>query len=275
MKQQMFGIVVGAAALFMANGLVAGEENLVKWGADAKALTQEWSGNIKYEELDGKFCGVVDNKGYITSKKFFPVEPGKKYTLSGTFKSLGDETSVVYYGFMTYDKKKRLINPYDSNIVSGSETTLAQECKAGDKTIVIKANKKWQAGHVIAFNAKDDFSDLPNYEVIYKINKVTTEGDDMQLELSTAVKKAYPAETKVRAHTAAYGSYIYTTVCGVKIPKDWKSYSGSAVLGKPGQMGWKFLRPGTAFVKIVILPNYNKKKDEKIAFTDLNLQVAE
>jgi hypothetical protein len=74
-------------------------------------------------------------------------------------------------------------------------------------------------------------------------------------------------------HTSAYGSYIYTAICGAAIPKSWKTYQGSATLAKPGHMGWKYLRPGTAFVRVVILPNYRKKKDEKIAFKDLELQV--
>ncbi len=137
------------------------------------------------------------------------------------------------------------------------------------------SNKKWKINQAIAFNAKDDFSDLPNYEVVYKILKIVPEGDNMELQLSTAVKKAYPADTKVRMHTPACGSYVYTTIVGSKVPKIWKAYSNSAVLGKPGQMGWKFFRPGTAFVKIIILPNYAKKKDEKIAFTALTLKVAE
>jgi hypothetical protein len=275
MKRQMFGIIVGVSALFMANGLVAEEKVLVKWGTDAPALKKAWNGRIKYEDVDGKFCGVVDNKTYITSKKFFPIQAGKKYTLSGTFKSLGDKTSQVYYGFITYDKKKRQINPYNSNIISGSATVLAQACKKGDKTLVIKANKKWRPNYAVAFNVKDDFSDLPNYEVIYKVAKVVPKGDNMELQLSAAVKKAYPAGTKVREHTTAYGSYLYTTVTGAKIPKTWKTYSNSAVLAKPGQMSHQFFRPGTAFVKILILPNYAKKKDEKIAFTALSLKVAE
>lgn len=271
----MFGIVAGVSAFFMTSGLIAGEEPLVKWGADASVLQKQWGGKIKYEKLDNKLCGVVDNKSGIVSKKFIPVEAGKKYTLAGTFKSLGEAPSKIYYGFICYDKKKRQVAHYHSNVILGSATTLAQECKKGDKAIIIKANKKWKKNHAIAFNVKDDFSDLPNRDLIYKITKVTPKDGDMELQLSAPARKAYPAETKVRMHSPSYGTYIYTTLVGPKIPKTWKTFSKSATLAKPGQMGWKFLRPGTAFVKIVILPNYAKKKDEKIAFTDLSLKVSE
>jgi hypothetical protein len=275
MKNKMFGIVVGASALFMSSGLIAGEEVLFKWGADAQTLKKEWNGKIKYEDIDGKLCGVVDNKNTITTKKFIPVKAGKKYTLSGSFKSLGNETSRGYYGFITYDKKKRHIATINANTIPGSATTLARDCKKGDKTVLVKANKKWKINNAVAFNAKDDFSDLPNYEIAYKILKIVPENGNMKLQLSATVKKAYPAGTKVRAHTAACGSYLYTVISGSRIPKTWKAYSKSAVLGNPGQIGSQFFRPGTAFVKILILPNYVKKKDEKIAFTALSLKVAE
>lgn len=239
-----------------------------------QAINKEWVGQIKCEDVDGKPCAVVDNGKTIVSKKMTPVEPGKQYMLSGSFKSIGDSLSKVYYGFICYDKNKKTIGTLHSNIIAGSATTLAEACKKGDKVLVLKANTKWKKGNYgIAFNVKDDFSDLPNREIIYKIAKVTKKGENIELQLHKPLKKAYSAGTKVRMHTSAYGSYLYTAACGAAVPKSWKVYQGSAVLAKPGQMGWKYLRPGTAFIKVVILPNYRKKKDEKLAFKDLKLQV--
>ena len=275
MKCQMFGIAAGVSILFMASGLIAGEELLVKWGTDAGALKKEWRGKIKYEDIDGKLCGVVDNKITIASEKLIPVEAGKKYTLSGSFKSLGNKTSKVYYGFMPHDKNRKYIHTYHSNVILGSATILARECKKGDKVLVIKANKKWKKNHIVAFNAKDDFSDLPNRNIAYKIARITPKGENIELELSRPVLKAYPAGTKVRAHTFNAGPYIYTAACGSAIPQKWKTYSGTAILAKPGQMSWKFFRPGTAFVRVFILTDCNKKKDKKIAFRDLKLTVSE
>ncbi len=275
MKRQMFGIVAGVSAFFMANGLLAGEETLLKWDADAKVLQKEWTGKINYETVDGKLSAVVDNKSGITSKKLIPVETGKKYVLSGSFKSLGESLSKVYLGFLCYDKKKKAIQTYHSNVILDSGTELAQECKKGDKALVIKANNKWKPGYYVAFDTKDDFSDLPNRAISSKIAKVSTKDGNMELELSKPLHKAYPAGTKVRMHTSACGSYVYTAICGAKIPKSAKTYSGTATLAKPGQMGMQYLRPGTAFVKIIILPNYGKKKDEKLLYTDLTLKVTE
>jgi hypothetical protein len=277
MKRQLLGIVAGVSAFFIAAGVNAEEKVLLEWSDDAAVLKKEWSGKIKYEKIDEKLCGVTEDKSYIISRKFFPVEAGKKYTLSGTFKSMGEEKSKVYYGFMTYDNKKRYIATYHSNIVAGSATVLAQPCKKGDKTLVVKANGKWKNRTVnaVAFNAKDDLSDLPNREIAYRIIKVTPKEDNMEIELSSSVKKAYPADTKVRAHTHAYGSYLYTTICGLTLGVNWKTFDGTATLAAPGKMSHKLFRPGTAFVKVLLMPNYSKKKDAKMAFKDLTLKVAE
>ncbi|MDD5726973.1 MAG: hypothetical protein PHV59_00275 [Victivallales bacterium] len=279
MRNRLLVIGAAVAALGWSIGVIAGEKTLVDWGPDAKTLQGLWSGKVTFENLDGKLCGVTDSTGWLVSKQFIPVEAGRKYILSGTFKSLGNETSKVYYGFRTYDANKKEILPAHSNIVLESETVLAEECKKGDKAVKIKANKKWKAGYFcIAFNIKEDFSDLPNYEVTGKIAKVLPEGDNITLELSTPLAKGYPAGTKIRTH-ACGTFFVYTTVCGIKIPKTWTSYSKSAELGKPGQAGWRYFRPGTAFVKLIILPNYDKNKDKdkdaKLAFTDLTLKVAE
>ena len=272
-KCLIFGIIAGVSTFFMASGLIAGEESLVKWSEDAEGMAKELSGKIKYEQLDGKLAGVVDNKKNIVTTRLIPVEAGKKYILSGTFKSLGEAPSKVFFGFICYDKNKRQIHPLHSNIILDSVTSLASASKKGDKTLVLKANDKWKkGGYAVAFNVKDDFSDLPNREIVYKIIKVVPKGADMELQLSAPVKKAYPAGTKVRMHTGSCGRYLYTVICGSKIPKEWKVYEGNVTLAEPGQIGWKYFRPGTAFVRILIMPNYQKKKDEKIAFKDLSLK---
>ena len=302
MKDRMFRIATLASALVITAGITscnvfseakpptAPKKKLVKKAAPAKktvvkkeisatnkalqTVKKEWNGAIKCEKIDGQICAVIDNKKHVTSKKFTPVKAGKKYILSGSFKSLGKAPSKVYYGFICYDKKKRQINSMHSNVIKGTATSLAKACKKGDKVLVVKANKKWKRGnYAVAFNVKDDFSDLPNREVVYKISKVVPKGADIEVQLPKPLRKAYPAGTKVRLHNNSYGYYLYTAVVGNAMPKTWKSYNKSASLAKPGQMGWQYLRPGTAFVKVVILPNYSKKKDEKLAFKDLKLQV--
>ena len=64
-------------------------------------------------------------------------------------------------------------------------------------------------------------------------------------------------------------------ITGAKIPNTMKAYSKTATIAKPVQMGMKYLRPGTAFVKILIQPNYGKRKDENLVYTDLTLKAAE
>ena len=277
MKGQIFRIIALVFALFITFGITSCRIFPQETSARAEALqavSKKWDGKIKYKTTEGKLSAVVDNKADIVSPKFIPVKAGERYILSGSFKSLGKTPSKVYYGFICYDKGKRQIDTFHSNVILDSATTLAEACKKGDKELMIKANNKWQKGnYAVAFNVKDNFSDLPNREVVYKIIKVVPRCENMKVQLSKALKKDYPAGTKVRMHTSAHGTYIYTAVCGAVIPKSWKAYEGSVTLGKPGQIGWQYLRPGTAFVKVIILPNYNKGNDERLAFKDLKLVI--
>ncbi len=272
-KSRISGIVAGIMALLISGVVVAEEKTLIKWSDNAPELEKIWEGQIKYENIDGEFCGVSNSGSMIITKELIPVNAVEKYVLSGTFKSLGEEPSKVFYGFRSYDKNKRHITVINALFIPGSATTLAQACKKGDKMVVIKANKKWGKNQAIAFDVNDDFSDLPNYKVD-RIKEIVTNGDNLELQLANPVPDSYPAGTKVRAHIPHLGSYLYTTVCGVKMPKTWKNFSANATLGKPKMKmsDRNCFYPGTAYVKVFINPNYGKKKDAKLAFKNLTLK---
>ena len=172
-----------------------------------------------------------------------------------------------------YDKNKKCIHPKNSNAILGSETALVKDCNSGDNVIYIKTNSKWRKNCHVAFNVKDDFSDLPNFTVRRHVKKVDIDGDIMKLTLNNSLRKSYPAGTKIRAHKNTFGSKLYTAIQGAKMPAKWKLYKGTAQLASPGQAGWKYLRPGTAYVKIILFANYAKKNDEKLALSDLKMEV--
>lgn len=282
MKCQLLGIVAGVSLLIISNGVNAREKVLLKWDSEVQALKKEWKGEVKYRNIDGKLCGVVSNTTNILSKKLIMIEAGKKYILSGNFKSLGSKASKVSFGFKSFDKNKHYFNAINANVIAETMTTLTKECKKGDKIVLIKANKNWSTfnkspshPYGIAFNARDDFSDLPNYEIAYKVIKLIRKDGNMELHLSTGVKKSYPTGTKIRAQSPMYGTHLYTTIRAKKIPSIWTAYSNSATLAEPGQMSLQYLRPGTVFVQIILILNSNKKNDEEIAFNDLTLKVVE
>ena len=269
---------VGILLLFMTSGISANAKIIYQWGNDSETLKKEWSGNIKIKKLEhapgNGICGIVEDSIMITSKNFFPVKPGTNYTLRGVFKSLGKVPSKFYYGLIPYDKNKRKILYHNTSVIQNTGTKLAVTCQKGDKSIIIKLNENWKVGGCVAFNAKKDFSDLPNYEIKRPVKKIIPRNGNLELQLGSTVNKIYPAGTGIREHRNG-GGYLYSTACGKVIPKNWQKYIGNIMAAKPEQTSIHYFRPGTAFVKIMILPNYGKKQDEKMAFTNLELKIAD
>lgn len=241
-----------------------------------KNFNDEWDGakKLEIEKIDGKEVITIEGDERIFSKKFYPAALGKTYTLSGNFRSLGKNPSRLFFGFDCYDKNKKYIYPENSNIITDSETVLVKDCKIGDKEIYIKSNSKWRKNCYVAFNVKKDYSDLPNFSTRLKVKKIETEDDMMKLVLSSALHKAYSVGTKIRAHVNTFGPHVYTVRRGAGIPfGKWQLCKDSAQLAAPGQAGWKYLQTGTAYFKILILVNYGKKKDEKLALMDIKLEI--
>ncbi len=276
-------VVVGIVMLMA--GIASAGESLLKWADSQETLKKQWNGKYKIEKIDGApgngLCVIVDKNTSVESAKYIPVDAAKKYILSGNFKSNGKELSKFYFGFKTYDAKKKYIASLHANTIPGTDTELTAAAKKGDKFVLIKSKNKWRINtrtggtYGIAFNTKNDFSDLPNREYQYGLVKITAEGNAFKVELKKALTKDYPAGTKIREHTTSYGSFVYTAASGDKIPKEWKEYKGAISLAKPGQMGLNFFRPGTAFVKIIILANYHQKADVELEMTNIEFKETE
>lgn len=128
----------------------------------------------------------------------------------------------------------------------------------GAKSLTVKDASKWKKGKhdYVAFNAKNDMSDIPNFELAGKITKIEKTGDVYTISFARPLRKAYPAGTKVRQHRAG-GTYIYTKYG--KTPKEWASWKGKKAQGK-------VLRKAT-YLRPMIMINARKKGSGAV-FTD-------
>ena len=272
LKKNVSGILLWAVTFSCMATAAAAEKNLLTWNNEPEVLKKEWSGKVGFKNLDGKVCGYIDSPATVISRKLIPVEPGRQYRLSGEFKGLGKERSILFFGLMTFDKNKQYIAPVNTNIVTGSATVLAKDCRKGDKLLILKSNSKWKAGDTAVFNAKDDLSDLPNRELTGRIRGVVRKDNGiMEVQLSAPVKKDWPSGTKMRTHCSHFGEYLYCSAMGAKLPGQWKTFSRIVSPARLGRMGRDIFRPGTAYVKVVILANYAGKKDARTAFADVTL----
>lgn len=210
---------------------------------------------------EGGLC--FGRKGSFGSAKSIIFDAKKKYKFSAEVRSApGTDTGMMFYlGFTIYGKDKKCLASEWVNPVPNTATILAADVKVGDKILKIKDGKKWLnylSTSFIAFDAKDDYSDLPNTGLgIVVKNSIKKEGDIWVLSLKTPMTKAWKAGTKVRQHRGA-GTYFYAVM--KKLTPQWqkvesKVIDGIAVYGA----GMAKLWPGSHSGKVLIMTLGNGK----------------
>lgn len=253
-----------AGLAFAAGTLMAGKI-IVK--EDAEDKTNVLGGTkISDQAKEGKNAYLVEKVKTIVSKKKFKIDPEKYYVTSVWVKAIGDEPSFGYLGVMPFDAKNKFIGPHNVTIVKGTFTELAAPCRETDTVVKIKDGAKWKKGNlfVIAFDAKEDESDLPNFNLTSfgGIDNIEKKDGTYELTLKKPVGKAYPAGTKIREQQ--YGNtYVYDKYGA--IPIEWTKWQG-----KP-RKGSNF-RPGTVFGQLILICNHNKAKDKSMLFDDLTIE---
>jgi hypothetical protein len=262
-------LTLGTVGLFIAAATVVGAENLVKTGdAENTASIKKWHKKLTQnseDKLGGKssFHGKTGSI-WAFSPEYIEVDPSKAYQLSGALKSIGTGKSKCYIGLAMYTAKKKSIQrPYIS-IIKGTLTKLAVDAKVGDTVLQIADCSKWNAKRlkrtIVAFGAKKDYSDLPNLNISSTAVKLEKKGEIYELTLKKPLRKAYPAGTEIRQHFTG-GGYQYCAASSKIAPNKWTKYSavvkGLAKYGSPNKQFW----PGTKFVKVIVIINYQAKKD--------------
>ena len=217
---------------------------------------------------------VFKGNGTLQSVKFLTLDPAKKYKISGEFRAKEGTPPVrIFLGLAPYDAQKKQILPKYVNTVAKTATEVAADAKKGSKVITVKNASAWNNktpyGH-IALNVRDDFSDLPNVNLIPMVKgSIKANGDVWEIGLKAPLKADIPAGTKVRQQTDS-GTYIYCT--GVAIAKDqWMTRSGTiSGMAENVSTASKFW-PGTKMVKILILFT-SGKPDSVTEFKNIKIE---
>ena len=253
-------LLMGALVLGMANAAVI--ENIKASAEGAKKV----KGTPKVIEVDGQkaFCSNARPWQVYSLMKKIKVNPEKKYVISAKIKQFGEKPAYVWIGFLPYNAKGRsILSQHGFYTTKGSFTSLASAAVKGAKTITLKDASKWnkKKHYYVAFKAKKDMSDIPNFDVSDMISKIDKTGDVYTVTLKYPLKKAYPAGTMVRQHRSA-GTYIYMK--SGKAPAEWTVWKG-----KPAQ--GKILRKAT-FIRPMVMINVKKGSKSGALFTDFMLE---
>jgi len=223
---------------------------------DSKENTPELWDSDKVKVEDG--VNRINGNALILSRDFYPVSPEQRFRLSGQFRAATDKTGKFFFGFVPYDAEKQRIELHHVNALYQTETELAAPCAANDRVLTVKNAMNWKADPFcfIAFDAKDDFSDLPNRKLSSQgIEKVEKVDDGWKVTLKKPCGLEYPAGAKIRLQ--GKGSQFICSGAFSRDPgKEWSSCANMVSgLSKKGESRTQFWA-GTRFVKVAILGNY-------------------
>ena len=173
-----------------------------------------------------------------------------------SFRSISEELPAsAYLGVEIYDAQKRLIAIRNVWVKPGSESEVVS-ARAGDNFLTVRMIPdfaKFKAC-VVAFGAKKDRSDLPNYELSSRCAGMKAdENGNLRIELKMPLEKSYPAGTPTRFH-AYYRHSMYDLVSGwvpagpgadhtVRLYTEGKTPGGTEGKARIFWKGTKYFRP--------------------------------
>ena len=255
-----------AAAMLATPAIYA--ENLVV-GGDAESGSAAFKGKTVTTVTTAPYAGKASFTltGQVTTAKtdLIAIDATKNYRLSGVLRSVDPEKrSIACFGLTMYNADKKVIHRTAVWVMPGTETELIAEAPKGTMEIFVKDASAWNKRRTVrsqvAFNAKADLSDLPNFEYTSLVSRVkrADDGNGWVVKFDRPLPKAYPAGTIVRQHN--YGASLDCCLAWRAVPAEWTSYSaelkGTAALGTaPGNQFW----PGTKFVSVYLMNDAGRK----------------
>ncbi len=256
------------AMVLWTGALYAEETELLNHDADKwlpKELTNVMEDNIK--------CIKTVDAPYLIFKEVFPVEVNKNYMLSGEFKAIGKPGAICLLGVSCLDENKNALQPRYVNQWPGTDTELVEPCTYDDKILKIKDGARWQAGDYfcVAFNTDPSANDLPNRNISrgWGIVKVEKKDSAWEITLKDICGKDFPAGTRVREHRDSHPyNYVAGSLTGTG---QWQSFSGK-ITGISCSCAPNAFRPGTKFVQVRFILNYNKIKDSVMLFKNIKFE---
>ncbi|MBE6405669.1 MAG: hypothetical protein E7040_06580 [Lentisphaerae bacterium] len=261
-------IALSSALLFTVSGLIAGEVSMISLKGNDPNFTKIFRGGVRAKEVTADGFIIKGNGPVYTYNTEKAIDPNAGYELTIKVKYVGKKKGITFGGgFMT--------NVGSSQVFCHPETIteLAEDFTKGDNELIVKDASKWKKGRfMVAFDAKDDASDLPNRKLtragIVDIKKqangtwlVEMKSPEMKLE----AKKG----TKVRVH---YQSNTWNTIDTKWIKSNEVfTYKGTFTgVAKPYPQANKFW-PGTKGFGIVFFTG-GLQKGEYLVISEITLK---
>ncbi len=196
------------------------------------------------EFVDGAF--VLGGSVHFWSKEFVELEPDRTYTWTADMrKKNGKDLPGITMAAIFFDKDRKRLPTNQYVTVPETGGTLAREAAAGSVSVFVKpafAENKYpeKGAFVVAFNARDDESDLPNVDLSPAIKEIRRSGGLLEIVLSAPLGKTVAAGTSVRLHR---NYSFYRTVpegCWYnRLADQWKTFGGRITIPN----GARYMKP--------------------------------
>ena len=295
-------LAAGAAAL--AAGPVADTITLTPgaqpgaYNEAAGPLATPSLGTPTYQVFGGQTVQTAGSNLSFQSDNFFAVDVSKTYALSGWARS-GDEFGERFdsgnrqsFGFASYDVDMLLILPENVLRFAGAtDTTLAATLKPGDTKIFLTSGAGWSnaagaaaATRGLAWYGYHDSTGTLYADYTYTRNVAMGGASGLWLAgsvsgnvITLATPWAGPqlaVGTTVR-DTGAGDDANYVALKNQAVPGEWtwtqyaNTFGGGAL--QNGNYSASLFRPGTAFVKAVIVANQQGTTSNFISWRDVSL----
>ena len=208
----------------------------------AKDLTGIPSQRLQYLE-EGKFR--FNGKGTIASNSVLKIQPGKKWKLSGKIIPQEKSGTVKFSVAVQYlDREFRPIMRYNFTRIKGTVTRLTAPCNPSDTILKVASIANWKVNPSarVAFECRQDDSDLPNFQVSQQtgIDKI----QEGEIHLSHEVGYLFPAGTLIAEHLPG-ATYCYLGKVNMEIPPEGVNFSHVFSESK--------LWPSAAYMRIIVL----------------------
>lgn len=259
-------IVLFSGVLFLALTAAWAETVLYRMDADKNAKKFDGGGTIYTKEAQsGQNCYFVKGRNRLMSMNQIKIQPDKKYRASFYVKAVGESPAQIFAGWICYDKKGKVIPSEAFHSVRNSLTEVVSAAVKGDRIVKIKDGSKWKKGKAfqIAFNAKKDDSDLPNYQV-YGFEKLEKKDGVWQITLQKPLAFDVVKGTFVREHIKG-GDFLFVSN-KVITPGEWQKLESIWYPGKNIRRAFS--------VRMVLITNLaGKYKNSQILIDDLEMKM--
>jgi hypothetical protein len=168
---------------------------------DVKANKESQLGDKEFS-LTGKKSEIISLKNILVSDK--PV------TTNITVKNIGDTTTRIYLGFAIYSKDGKL-SPCNYPYKNVNKILNIVSAQKGCDKIIVDSMPEWEQKSYIAFNAKEDLSDIPSFTLLKErvLDIKELDNGKAEITLEKALSEDLNNSENIRIHASSTSNIIY------------------------------------------------------------------